>query len=147
MYTLSTLATLRDLDITVYRGSRFIRFHVYENKHGRVQADIIQRLNWWKDSQQPSHIKNVLLSPEHGITALIHLGYSVESRPAPKGSDLALSEQSTVCFNRSPAKRLEALESESGLDFDALLEYTRSKEFHEHAKQNILKYHCKPKLK
>ncbi len=146
MYSLKTITSLRDLDVTVHRGSRFIRLHVYEAK-GHIHADTVQKLNWWKDANTVSHIKDVLLSRDLGITALLHQGYNVECVPVPKGSDLQQSDASSECFNRSPAKRLEQFEKESGLNFDALMEYTRSKEFHEHAKQNILKYHCKPKTK
>ena len=147
MYSLKTITSLRDLDVTVYRGSRFVRFHVYESKWGYPLADTVQKLNWWKDANTVSHIKDVLLAKNHGITALIHQGYKVECVPVAKGSDLRQSDASSECFSRSPAKRLEQLEEQSGLDFDALMEYTHSKEFHEHARQNVLKYHCKPKSK
>ena len=92
MFSLKTITSLRDLDVTVYRGSRFVRFHVYESKWGYPLADTVQKLNWWKDASTVSHIKDVLLAKELGITALIHQGYNVECVPAPKGSKLQQSD-------------------------------------------------------
>ena len=111
MYSLKTITSLRDLDVTVYRGSRFVRFHVYEAK-GHIHADTIQKHNWDKDANTVSHIKDVLRHKDLGITALLHQGYNVECKPIAKGSDLQQSDEFQERYNCLPPKRVEQREEQ-----------------------------------
>ena len=83
MYSLETITSLQDLVITLKLGSRSLRFHVYQHK-GSVHADTIQNVNF----DNTTLIKDILIDPKHGITALLHQGYIVNCAPVKKGSKL-----------------------------------------------------------
>ena len=150
MYSLSTILSLQDLIVSVRKGSRVVSYHLY-NSNGLSHACFIAQNDWEKDALTTYDIGSIITSQDLGITALIHQGYIVECAPIAKGANKQqlLDAIQALCAGRDHSCGFVRQARDWAMDgfFEAQMEYTHSKEFHEHARQNIMKYHCKPKTK
>ena len=155
MYSLFTILSLQDLIVSVRKGSRYCSYHLY-NSNGLNHARFIAQNDWEKEPLTTYDVGSIITSPDLGITALVHQGYIVECAPIAKGADkqqlldaiqsLCAGRDHSCGFVRQARDWAMQLEEQDGF-FEAQMEYTRSKEFHEHAMQNVLKHHNKPKTK
>jgi hypothetical protein len=85
MYSIFTILTLQDLIATVRKGTRVVSYHLY-NSNGLSHARFIAQNDWEKEPLTTYDVGSIITTPDLGITALIHQGYTVECSPIKKNA-------------------------------------------------------------